>query len=89
MLRYFIFIFSFLFLPILFILTSYNFEENQNSKNKFTDIKNLKFCRELSFEENLNLHPDNFYANINLEIKFLSEKEWKRSLLNGLIRVKK
>ena len=89
MLRNFIFILSFLFLPILFILISYNFEENQNKKIEFTDVQSLKFCKELSFEENLNLHPDNFYSNINLEIKFLSEREWKRSLLNGLIKSEK
>lgn len=77
----------FFVLPIL-LMVFLSFSIDKKVKGNITPNKpeKLKYCNNLSYEKNLNLHPSNFYSNINLEIVFDSERSWKKKLLNNLIK---
>ena len=59
--------------------------------NDFKNVQktsDIKFCHDLEYDQNIFLHPDNF-AKIEIKINFISEKEWKRLLLNSDLEAKK
>ena len=71
---------------ILLILIGSKLDRNSLNISSSNDVKNLNYCNNLSYEKSLLLHPKNFASNINLHIKFDSEKSWKRNLMNNLVK---
>ena len=74
---------------ILIILISVYFDERVKTVESFQKPDTLKYCNSLTYEKNINLHPEKFSAKINLGLAFESERAWKRNLLNSLIRSEK
>ena len=71
-----------LFFSLFVLVLSLSIKENK------TNSKNISYCNQLTYAESLKIHPNNF-SSINIEINFVSEKEWRRSILSSLIKSKK
>lgn len=76
-------IFTLPLILIIFFLST--FEEQVKDETVFSE-KEIIFCKDLSYEKNLLLHPNNFSSNFSLGIAFKSERSWKKNLLNNLIK---
>ena len=59
-----------------------------NLSNQNTSISQSKKCKNLNYEQIINLHPEKF-SPINMEIKFLNEKDWRKILFQSEISAKK
>ena len=76
-------IFTLPLILIIFFLST--FEEQVKDETVFNE-KEIMFCKDLSYEKNLLLHPNNFSSNFSLGIAFKSERSLKKNLLNNLIK---
>ncbi len=81
----FAFFISFICL-FLFSISLLNF--NQLDLYSEVSKKETQNCNSLDYDLSENLHPSNF-KEFNLEIKFESERRWRRTLLDNLVQSEK
>jgi len=78
--------FAFFALPFILIIFFLSVYEEKLKKNSVTNKTEIMFCKDLNYEKNLLLHPENFSSNFSLGIAFESERSWKKNLLNNIIK---
>ena len=72
------------FITIFFLFTLiYSFSIN-NEKRRSNKVN---YCYNLSYDDSLNIHPNNF-SSISFEINFESEKKWRTAVITSLLESK-
>ena len=78
-----------IFIPLILIFTLVSVVLLSNSiysgPTKLNQIKTIKKCSSLSYEESKSIHPKNF-KSINLEIKFDKIRDWRKENILALAK---